>query len=1198
MTKYTIKQTEALSAKIEHENIAERDTLFNVIARAQSLFIRHSNRHEALNSLLQDVLHITASEYGFIGEVLYTALGEPYLKVSAITDISWNEQTRVFYATNAHEGLEFRNLNTLFGAALVSGEPVIANDPYNDPRRGGLPEGHPPLNAFLGIPIYIGQKLVAMVGLANRDGGYHSDLVDFLKPLLQTISIILENHLHSEEQLTLKKELQRLSSVASQTTNAVVITDVAGNITWVNGGFCRLTGYTLQDVLDQKPGDILQGPDTDPETVAEMRTALESGESFNVDIINYAKDNTPYWVRIICNSLQNEHGEAEGIIAIQSNITEEKQAQRLLHERSERTTQQQKLIAELSSNDTIANGSIDEQLAIIVNKLSTNLLTDRVNVWMLAEDNTQLQRKIFYNASPDLDSQIAVLNAGDLVSYFAALNTETQIDATDAQNDPRTKEMTVNYLAPLQICSLLDTAIQQDGGLIGVLSVVHCGSMRKWHDDEKTFLSAITSLIAQLLANAERKKAEDLTKEAYAQLERLGNQVPGALYQFELSLDGTMFMPYASRGIKLLYDVEPEQVRHDATAGFNAIHLDDIAEVMASIQESARTLDVWMNKHRVTLPDGRTIWIEGEATPTLMPNGSVIWHGYLRDITERKQAENELKIAATAFESQEGMMVCNAHDIILRVNRAFTKITGYTAEEAMGQTPLFLHSNTHGKTFYTAMRQELHDTGEWKGEVWRRRKSGEIHPEQLAITAVKDAAGIIINYVTTFTDITDSKSDAKEIEQLAFYDPLTQLANRRLLLNRLDQAQTASARSGQQGALLFIDLDHFKTLNDTQGHSVGDLLLQQVAQRLTANVRQTDTVSRFGGDEFVVLLEGLSGENIEAAVQIEEIAQKIMLALNQPYHLNTQIHHATPSIGITTYNGREQEAGELLKQADIAMYQSKTDGRNVCRFFLPEMQEAITALAGMQQELRKAIEQNQFELHYQIQVDATGQAIGAEALIRWHHPERGMISPFHFIPIAEQTGLILPIGQWVLETACAQIKSWQHNPLTSNLVISINVSATQFHQENYIVQVLETIQRHAINPAQLKLELTESMLVENIDEIITKMKALNQAGIRFSLDDFGTGYSSLRYLKMLPIDELKIDQSFVRDIGQGISDREIVTTIISMAQGLNIGIIAEGVETEEQRQFLFERGCMRYQGYLFGKPVPVAQFQGSLIVTA
>jgi diguanylate cyclase (GGDEF)-like protein/PAS domain S-box-containing protein len=568
--------------------------------------------------------------------------------------------------------------------------------------------------------------------------------------------------------------------------------------------------------------------------------------------------------------------------------------------------------------------------------------------------------------------------------------------------------------------------------------------------------------------------------------------------------------------------------------------------------------------------------------------------GVSRDITERWQAENLQRIAATAFESQEGMMVTDSNTVILRVNAAFTKITGYSAEEAIGQTPAFLHSGRHDKAFYADMWKSIRETGAWQGEIWNKHKNGEIYPEYLSITAVTEDTGIVKNYVASRVDITLRKQAENQINHLVFYDTLTQLPNRHLLLDRLHLALAVSERSGRRGALLFLDLDHFKTINETLGHDVGDLLLQEVATRLSSCIRKDDSVARFGSDDFVILLEDLSENAIEAASQTQDVAQNILYVLSQPYNLNGHSYESTASIGASLFHGNDVEVDELLKQADIAIYQSKSEGRNTLRFIDPKIQEAIANRADLERELRKGIQHNQFQLYYQIQVDSSGQALGAEVLIRWNHPERGMISPFNFIPIAEETGLILPIGQWVMETACSQLKIWQQNPLTQDLVLAVNVSAKQFHQVDFVAQVLDTIARHDVNPSHLKLELTESILVHSLNDIISKMEALSKIGVLFSLDDFGTGYSSLQYLKKLPLNQLKIDQSFVRDIATDASDRAIVRTIVSMAHSLDINVIAEGVETAEQRQFLLVNGCTDYQGYLFSKPVPIDEFEALL----
>jgi len=445
------------------------------------------------------------------------------------------------------------------------------------------------------------------------------------------------------------------------------------------------------------------------------------------------------------------------------------------------------------------------------------------------------------------------------------------------------------------------------------------------------------------------------------------------------------------------------------------------------------------------------------------------------------------------------------------------------------------------------------------------------------------------------TDITQQKTAIDQLEHLAFYDPLTDLPNRQLLKDRLRLAMAASARSRKYGALLFIDLDNFKTLNDTRGHNVGDLLLQQVAQRLLSSVRKNDTAARLGGDEFVVMLEDLSENAQEAAIHAEISGKKILGALNAPYLLNGHDYRCSASIGATMFYDHGVAEDELLRHVDIAMYQAKHRGRNNLCFFDQAMQAVIVERAAMEADLRLAIEQKQFILYYQQQITHDGRIVGAEVLIRWQHPERGLILPMDFIPLAEETGLILAIGQWVLETACAQLKRWENNLQTQHLQLAVNVSAHQFHQNDFVKQVSALLETSAIDPTRLKLELTESMLLNDQVEITAKMHALKALGVGFSLDDFGTGYASLSYLTHLPFDQLKIDQGFIHNIGLNHTDSVIVQTFIGMTSNLpDMQIIAEGVETEDQRAFLEHNGCGLSQGYLFSEPVPLAEFEALL----
>ncbi|XKH60335.1 EAL domain-containing protein [Halomonas sediminis] len=458
---------------------------------------------------------------------------------------------------------------------------------------------------------------------------------------------------------------------------------------------------------------------------------------------------------------------------------------------------------------------------------------------------------------------------------------------------------------------------------------------------------------------------------------------------------------------------------------------------------------------------------------------------------------------------------------------------------------------------------------------------------KLTISVMRNDAGAIANYVATLSDITQRKAAEKEIHQLAFYDALTGLPNRRLLIDRLEAAFKDTQRDGHYTAVMFIDLDNFKTINDSLGHYLGDALLQNVARRLEQVVRDGDTVARLGGDEFVVMLHELGGDLALAAPHAEIIANKLLMSLMAPFDVQEQVLQVTGSIGIALFTGSEVSVSDILQQADLAMYQAKSAGRNALRFFDTAMQTAVVERARLESDLRQALENQEFRLYYQSQVNAQGVVVGVEALLRWEHPVRGMVSPAEFIPLAEENNLISSIGAWVLETACHQLALWARSPATEGLSIAVNVSPHQFRQACFVDEILDILAHTGANPRRLKLEVTESLFIAEGDTVRARMKALRSEGICFSLDDFGTGYSSLAYLKRLPLDQLKIDQSFVRDVLDDPIDEAIVRTVIALAQSLELEVIAEGVETQAHCQWLYEHGCMAYQGYLFSRPVPV-----------
>ena len=551
--------------------------------------------------------------------------------------------------------------------------------------------------------------------------------------------------------------------------------------------------------------------------------------------------------------------------------------------------------------------------------------------------------------------------------------------------------------------------------------------------------------------------------------------------------------------------------------------------------------------------------------------------------------KDQLKLADKAFQTHEALMITDQNGRILRVNQAFLQVTGYSEVEVIGKMPSVLKSDHHDLDFYQNMWDQLGQCGKWSGEIWNKRKNGEIHPELLTITLLKNQQGVVTHYIAYYLDIEDRKKAEMEIEHLAFYDPLTDLPNRRMLNERLQRDLMLAARNKHYGALLFIDLDRFKHINDSQGHSIGDEVLKETAFRMTSLLRKTDSVMRLGGDEFVILISPYKFSEQQIINEVKIIAEKLLVEINRPYLINMHELFVSPSIGITLFNGNITDTEVILKQADTAMYRAKSAGRNTFKFYQDSMQEEADQRLLIEKNLRGALEQQQLSIHYQAQLARDGTIIGAEALLRWLHPSLGYIAPNEFIPIAEDTGLIIEIGDWVLRNVCRQINLWEKTGIKIPHV-AVNISALQFLQADFVSSIENILIQEQINPKRIILEITEGVFLKNMEESIIKMNVLKALGISFSIDDFGTGYSSLTYLKKLPFDQLKIDQSFIRDFNEDPNDDAIVQAIIAMCKGLNLQPIAEGVETRMQLAKLYNYGCSCYQGFYFSKPIPADEF--------
>lgn len=698
---------------------------------------------------------------------------------------------------------------------------------------------------------------------------------------------------------------------------------------------------------------------------------------------------------------------------------------------------------------------------------------------------------------------------------------------------------------------------------------------------------------------------QDVTNERVAALalqeklqfiQKITGRIPGVVFQLRRNIHGVYQFLYVSELSREIYaGVSPEELMRDATCTHKLHHPDDLKAFFASINASARDLTPWNHEYRLRFANGEVRWLQGQAVPEREADGAVLWNGITMDVTSRKEAEDSLRTSEARFRaltalSSDWYWEQDAQFRFVRFEGGLVASAGRSGFASYGKTRWEVGALNMTATDWDAHRAVLqaHETFhdlelqdiDVQGRKFWMSLSGE---------PIFDSQGVFTGYRGVGRNISGRKHAEEKIERLAFYDALTGLPNRRLLIDRLQHALAFSDRDRLSGALLFIDLDNFKDLNDTKGHDMGDQLLKQVAIRLAECVRDADTVARLGGDEFVVMLEKLSRDPNEAAAHAEGVGKKILSTLNQSYRLGGSEHHSTPSIGITLFHDQMLDMDELLKRADLAMYEAKAAGRNALRFFDPEMQAVVAARTAMELDLRQGLQRKELRLHYQPIVDDVGTVVGVEALVRWQSPTRGLVMPNEFIPLAEKTALILPLGQWVLEAVCAQLVAWSAKPDTARLSLAINVSARQFRQPDFASELLNLLRITGANPYRLKLEITESLLLHEVESVIQKIGELRSIGVSFALDDFGTGYSSLAYLKQLPLEQLKLDQSFVRDVMTDPNDAAIAQAVLTLGQSLGLTVVAEGVETLAQRDFLLRHGCRLFQGFLFGQPVPPDQ---------
>ena len=721
---------------------------------------------------------------------------------------------------------------------------------------------------------------------------------------------------------------------------------------------------------------------------------------------------------------------------------------------------------------------------------------------------------------------------------------------------------------------------RRDGNLIWVWEQ-GCAVPDKDHE-------GATVLEGLVLDVTERKQAEAIARESADRLEALGDNLPGgAIYRLHRNANGEYRFTYASRGVEQILGISRERMLADAAAVFRLTEPPYGEEVHATNERSARDLSIVDMELPQRLPDGTRKWVAVRSLPYRSAEGGVLWDGIVLDISERKAAEEQLREAAAVFASTaEGVVITTLDGEIRDVNQAFVNVTGYQREEAIGENPRILKSDRHDQGFYQAMWASLEETGQWRGEIWNRRKDGMVYPELLTISVVPDRQGQAAGYVGVFTDISQIKAAEERLEYLAHHDALTGLPNRLLLTARLDHGIRQAQRGNGLLAVLFFDIDRFKHINDSLGHPAGDQLLQQFAQRLTDSLRSGDTIARISGDEFIVLLD-----EVGDSATIASIARKLIEALKPPVIIDGSCVRATASIGISVYPDDGDTGAMLLRNADAAMYRAKEEGGNTYQFYTAEMTAAAFEQVFLDNALRGAIDNHEFRLLYQPLVDlSSGRLLGVEALLRWEHPQQGTISPLRFIGIAEQNGLIGEIGAWVLRTACAQGVRWLQQGFELG-VIAVNIAGRQIHDRAFVADVERTLAETGLPARHLDLEVSEGFVMRRADVGVDRLQALRAQGVGIAIDDFGTGYSSLSRLKQLPITTLKIDQSFVRDIPDDPNDMALCDAVIAISRSLDLKVIAEGVETEAQAAFLLDKGCGVAQGYLFSRPVPPEEIE-------
>lgn len=1023
--------------------------------------------------------------------------------------------------------------------------------------------------------------------------------------------------------------------------NAVVVTNQTGTVVWVNSAFEQLTGYKHAEIVGQSTR-VLNSGQNPPALYKEMWRSILDGKIWRGELINRRKDGSLYAEEMTITPVQSTPGKITHFVAFKQDITERKRLQERTRMLANAVENSPDLVGMSGSDGCIVyvNRALQEALQFseeeLLGKHFHNILSQKNSPALLQEiennslkpggwrgeclvprkDGTDLPVLLTSSAVTGDDGRILGIlgiaqdiaerkHAEERISHLSqALESTSEfigIGDTNANitfanqawlralgySEQELLGQSFHFiLSPNNSAKFIAEIDTQTfaGGWRG-----ECLQRRKDGTDLPVLLST------GLLKDQEGRVAgvfgiaRDITERKHAEQEILFKNVLLEA-QAETTIDAILAVDEANhiilsnRQFATMWSVPRGMVRAGDDAQLLQFVTNQIAAPQRFLEKVAHlyTHREEKSQDEVHLKDGRVL--DRYSSPLIDSAGTYrgrIW--YFRDITERVKSEERLQLWSRVLDqSGEGIFVCDKDERILLVNQAFERLTGFSADDAVGKTPRILQSGLQDRAFYADVWKSVLETGTWRGEMWNRRKSGELYVEWLSISAVLDREGSVTHFIGIFSDITVRKQAEERIVHLAHYDALTDLPNRVLLMDRLSQLTKAAQRRKTRVAVVFIDLDRFKEVNDSLGHDAGDLLLQTLAKRLSAAVRDEDTVARIGGDEFVVVFQGL-----RLAQDVADLAQKLLSCLEAPVSLSGYELAVTASMGISLFPDDATNGQELIRNADAAMYQAKAAGRNAYMFYTGDLNQRALEMLSMENDIRRAIERREFVLYYQPQIDiVSGSVVGAEALIRWNHPDLGLLMPAKFISIAEERGLIVSIGSWVLEEASRQSAAWR-NSRGLAIPIAVNVSTVQFRQKDFVEQIANTVRKHGITPNCLELELTERIVMRDAEATVEILQKLHGMGFQLSIDDFGTGYSSLSYLQRFPIDKIKIDQSFVIDK----SAESIVAAIVGLARSLKLKVIAEGVQTMQQLETLLALGCDEAQGFFFSPALAPEEFE-------